>query len=618
MKLILSIAVLLSSSAIFVAADERQNSLPAEELAIKAGAALRRSCLQCHRGDGSASNANFDVRDAQSMIDNDVIKPGKSQDSSLWKKASKGTMPPPSQPQLSKMVADDTKLVAQWIDAGAPKFPQPKARKPVTVQTSLEAIRKHLKNVRDPRIQARLRYFSLTEMHNNPEVSDETLALARAGLSKALNSLSWEREMTIPKAMEGTDRTIFVVDLQQLGWGDDQWKAIRSHYPFGIGFENLNDSTLLDLDKEVTNMMNKESLYLVRADWFIATATRPPLYHTILFDLYLPDVKGRLDDRNQPANPKHMTARDLEHFLGVDVISNIEQGDAKVARSGFTPSGVSEQNRLLERHPSRFGAYWKSYDFKADNRRSILAQFPLGPAYPGNPFIKQSFDHDGGEIIFNLPNGLQAYFLVNGKDERIDAGPIEVVSDALKTSGSPAIVTGVSCFACHKQGMINPPSDEIRDFSLVFDKARDQVKRLHPTKDEFLTKVNADADLFNRATERATKSFLSVGQDSNRDIHEFAEPVSEIARLYALDELDLQTVAAELNLVTPDGIGLDTKRLEERIRNDERLRQLGMGILLRPDGKIKRAYWESLRGGVSIMQLTAFGLDFSIKQFAKP
>ncbi|MEI8017227.1 MAG: c-type cytochrome domain-containing protein [Schlesneria sp.] len=617
MKRILSILILLASCAVMMAEDEKPDPARLEELAIQAGRALRRSCVQCHRGEGSASNASFDVRDPQSMIDTDVIKPGKSQESMLWKKAAKGTMPPSSQPQLSKMVADDTKLVAQWIDAGAPRFPQARGRTPITIQASLEAIQKHSKKIREAQPQSRPRYFSFIEMHNNPEVSDETLALARAGLSKALNSLSWEREMAIPQPVEGTGNTIFVVDLRQIGWDDDQWKAVRSHYPFGIGFENLNDRTLMDLDKEISNLLNHESFYLVRGDWFVATATRPPLYHTILFDLFLPDVKVRPDDFNQPANPKHMTAGDLERYLGVDVISDIEQGDAKVARSGFTPSGVSEQNRLIERHSTRFGAYWKSYDFKADNRRSILAQFPLGPAYPGNPFIKQAFDHDGGEIIFNLPNGLQAYLLVNGKEERIDAGPIDVVSDALKTSGSPAIVTGVSCFACHKQGMINPPSDEIRDFALVFNEARRQVERLHPKKEDFLAEVNADADLFNRAAERATKSFLSVGQDSNRDIQEFAEPVSEVARLYVLEELDLQSVAAELNLVTPDGTGLDTKRLEDRIRNDERLRQLGMGILLRPDGKIKRAYWESLRGGVSVMQLTAFSLDFSMKQYAR-
>ena len=68
-------------------------------------------------------------------------------------------------------------------------------------------------------------------------------------------------------------------------------------------------------------------------------------------------------------------------------------------------SGVSGQNRMVERHDAQFGAYWKSYDFKPNNTKSDLAQFPLGPVFKDHPFEKLAFEHDGGELIFNLPNG---------------------------------------------------------------------------------------------------------------------------------------------------------------------------------------------------------------------
>ena len=620
MKYLLVVLVVCSLPALARGEETTDKLDPAkkEELAAKASLVLRRNCLQCHHGAGSASNAHFDVRDPQSMIDAGMLSPGDSKGSEIWKLPNRGTMPPKSQPQLRSLIGSDLEALAAWIDAGCPEFPKVKARTPVKLQTVLEAIQAHQKKLKEPRVQARQRYFSFVEMHNNPDISDEKLNLARAGLSKAINSLSWERELVIPKSVPGTSDTLLVVDLVQVGWNDDQWQAIKSHYPFGVGFENLPDDTLKDLDQAIFELMGKrETQYVIRADWFIATATRPPLYHTILYDLYLPELRKRLADGGQPNNPKQMTARDLEQYLGVDVISDIEQGEPKVWRSGFTPSGVSEQNRLLERHLTRFGAYWKSYDFKADNRRAILAQFPLGPVFPGNPFSKQAFEHDGGEIIFNLPNGLQAYMLVDGKDRRIDAGPIEVVSDALKTSGSPAIVNGVSCFACHKQGMINPPADEIREFSLVFGKEKEQVKRLYPPQDAMQAKVDTDAKLFLQAAQRATLPFLQVGPDKGREFEGFPEPVSDVARQYALEELDLETVASELNLISSDGTEVDTKTLENKIRNDERLRQLGMGILLRRDGKIKRAFWESSRGGASVMQITAFTLDFSIRQYSK-
>jgi serine/threonine-protein kinase len=431
------------------------------QLAAKAGSILQRNCLQCHRGDGSASKSKFDVRDVQSMIDAGVVIPGDAESSMLWLLAHRGTMPPRSQPQLSRLIAADSQIVAEWINAGVPKFPDVVPRTPITLEATLRTIIEDLKKLPDDRARSRQRFFTLVEAWNNPGVSDETLKLSRAALSKALNSLSWERDIVLPRALD-EQQTIFAVDVEQLGWSREHWLAIRGRYPYAIGFNNLQESTLKDLDEEILRLTeHREPLYRVRADWFIATATQPALYHALLYDLLLPELKKRLVDKSQPANPKHMTARDLEQFLQVDVIANIERGEEKAMRCGFTSSGVSGQNRLIERHRTKYGAYWKSYDFKAGNRRAILSQFPLGPVYPGNESSKLAFEHDGGEVIFNLPNGLQAYLLIDGQDNRIDAGPIEVVSDALKTSGTPAIVNGLSCMSCHKQGMIDAPADEI-------------------------------------------------------------------------------------------------------------------------------------------------------------
>lgn len=600
---ILSLVFCFISTAMAVADEDAK-----VQLAAKAGSILERNCLQCHRGDGSASKSKFDVRDVQSLIDTGVVIPGEADSSMLWLLAHRGTMPPRSQPQLSRLIAADSQIVADWINAGAGKFPEVVPRPPITLDATLKVIIADLKKLPDAEARNRQRYFTLVEAWNNPSVSDETLKLSRAALSKALSSLSWKRDIVLPRTVD-EQQTVFAVDVEQLGWAREHWLAIRSRYPYAIGFNNLNDRTLSDLNEEILNLTDhREPLYRVRADWFIATATQPPLYHSLLYDLSLPEVKQRLIDKSQPANPKKMTARDLEQFLQVDVIANIEQGEEKAMRSGFTSSGVSGQNRLIERHRTKYGAYWKSYDFKAGNRRAILSQFPLGPVYPGNESSKLAFQHDGGEIIFNLPNGLQAYLLIDGNDNRIDAGPIEVVSDALKTSGTPAIVNGLSCMSCHKQGMIDAPADEIREFSHVFGKARDHVQRLYPTVETFQAKVDADASLFLRSLDSTISSFLKTGHDMHRELSEFPEPVSDVARNYLQEEMDLKTVAAEL--YEPN-----LNRLKARIEGDELLQQMGLGVLLRHDGKIKRAFWESTQGGTSVMQLTAFTLDYTTLQF---
>lgn len=590
-----------------------KNALTSEEnsdLAKRAGKVLERNCLHCHRGDSSASRAKFDVRSAASMVKEGVLVPGDSDSSLVWELSHRGSMPPRAQGQLDRLTPADASVIAEWIDSGAAEFPVAAPRDFVSLDKTLKAIAADLKAIPDKATRTRMRYFSLVESHNNRMVSDESLRSLRAALSKALNSLSWERELVLPRAIDES-QTLYAIDFQQLGWTRDHWLEIRNQYPYAIGFGNLADRSLAELEQEISYLNDRaEPLYCLRADWFISSALQPALYHALMYDLTIPELVQRLHDVNQPANPKRMTSADLERFLQIDLIADFHRGGDHALRSGFTSSGVSGQNRLLERHRTKYGAYWKSYDFKANNRRSILTQFPLGPGFPGNPHPQLAFEHDGGEIIFNLPNGLQGYLLVDGHDQRIDAGPIEVVSDALKTSGTPAIVNGLSCFACHKQGLIDPPLDEIRMHSRVFDKARDHVQRLYAEDKVVREAITQDTHQFTSALERAIGSALRVAEDRDRAIGDFPEPVFQVVRHYLQDELDLQAVAAELHEPNVD-------RLKARIESDDLLLRLGLGVLLRSDGRIKRAYWEGTHGGQSVMQLTAFSLNYTTPRFSK-
>ena len=167
-------------------------------------------------------------------------------------------------------------------------------------------------------------------------------------------------------------RTIFRIDLRDYGWKTAIWDRVVAAYPYGVTYRTRTATACSD--------MCQTPLPHVRADWFVFTASRPPLYHEVL-DL-----------------PK--TDRELEKILHVDVDGGIRDED--VARAGFNGSGVSRNNRLLERHKSPYGAYWKSYDFAGNIDRQNLFQCPLGPGTKDN-----HFKHDGGEIIFSLPNGLQ-------------------------------------------------------------------------------------------------------------------------------------------------------------------------------------------------------------------
>ena len=81
----------------------------------------------------------------------------------------------------------------------------------------------------------------------------------------------------------------------------------------------------------------------------------------------------------------------------MNVEENIRQ--ERVARAAFNGSGVSRNNRLIERHASLFGAYWKSYDFANSSGQKNLYVFPLGPVFKDNPYDRYAFNLKVGNLL---------------------------------------------------------------------------------------------------------------------------------------------------------------------------------------------------------------------------
>jgi hypothetical protein len=250
---------------------------------------------------------------------------------------------------------------------------------------------------------------------------------AQRGTSMLVNSLSWAPSLIPVRVVDGSAGQVFclrLTDYQRWDgrpWDAALWQRVLDEYPYGVVFHS-------DPNAEKIAAATGCAVPYVRGDWFAHAASRPPLYHDLLD---LPE-----------------TARTLERRLGVDVESNIAAGVAvrSASNSPNRQTPVSQQNRLIERHPipgddGRY--YWKSYDF-ADNspaRGKHLFSRPL------------TFRHDGEEIIFSLPNGLQAYMLANAQGVRLNQAPIEIVRD--NWDPSARITNGVSCLRCHGAGL-NP------------------------------------------------------------------------------------------------------------------------------------------------------------------
>jgi hypothetical protein len=88
-----------------------------------------------------------------------------------------------------------------------------------------------------------------------------------------------------------------------------------------------------------------------------------------------------------------------------------------------------------------------------------------------------------------------------------------------------------------------------------------------------------------------------VGDDKDKDVRDFPEPISSLARWYLLEELRLEDAAVELGL-------RDAKKLQAAIENNPRLAEMGLGPLTR-GATIKRERWESLKFFISPFQETA-------------
>jgi mono/diheme cytochrome c family protein len=522
----------------------RSAPVPADKqaLAQKAQAVFRANCYRCHGAEGANEGGLNYILNLEKLAQSHV-KPGVPSASPLYERlasTSEDTVMPPAG-EKPRPSPEDIALVKQWIEAGAPAAAAAAPRDFVSNQEILKTVAYDLQRAPE-RSRRYLRYFTLTHLYN-VGVSEDELQTYRLAFAKLINSLSWNSTIVKPETID-VNRTIFRIDIRQLNWTQQTWDDIARSNPYGIKYATPEAKTCYD--------ETKCDMPLVRVDWFVFAAARPPLYHAILG---IPE-----------------TDRELQQTLRVEVAANIDQ--EKVVRAAFNRSGVSQNNRLIERHALPFGGYWKSYDFGGNVGRQNLFQCPLGPGDSA-----EQFRHDGGEIIFSLPNGMQGYMLVDRAGNRIDKGPTEIVSDPKRPD--KAVTNGVSCMSCHYSGTINK-ADEVRPFVEANRKSfkdPDAVLALYPAQSKL-----------DEYYEEDRKRFLeALRQIGIWTVSRTGEPISTMAQRFE-EELDLPLAAAELGLTAADfAAKLDQSQSAARV----------LGTLRIPGGTVKRDVFVELFGRVS-------------------
>ena len=528
--------IALISLLIFIVSSENVRSQ--QQVAQDAYAIFEQSCFICHGPTGSFKETLLIEHNA--LIQNGTVDPGNPDASELYNRlvtTETAKRMPLGQPQLSTQAID---TIRNWILAGAPDW----AAAPTTggdfISPSevLNTIETHLMSL-SAFDRAFARYFTLTHLYN-AGVTPSILQEYRKALYKLVNSLSWGGTVINPQPIDSQE-TIFYIDLRHYEWDvNDAWTQIEGAYPYHISFD-ASTQTTLKAQLERLQTETKSNIPSVHVDWFVATAATPPLYHDLLS---LP-----------------LTARELETRLGVDVARNISTAPGvRVWRAGFNNSGVSNNNRMVERHAFRDGAYWKSYDFAGNVGTQNIFTHPL------------DFTHDGGEVIFNLPNGLQGYYLVDGSGLRLNEAPINIVSNP--AASDPTVRNGISCLGCHTEGM-KTFEDQVRpviesNINPTYDKA--QALRLYVEKSEMDVLLQEDMERYRVALDATGGAFEDI------------EPISRFHEAFQGD-VDAAYAAAV--------VGLETEAFLQQIRENVGLQNAGLLVLDSPNGTMKRDAWTS-------------------------
>ncbi len=390
------------------------------DMTQEAFAILQSRCSGCHTY-GQADPAGWgSVLDVARMIDADIVVPGDPNASRMIDRvAVVGDMPPKGE----RLKSAEVEALKTWI--------QGLKREPIAILSDddvLDEISRDQLRLRDR--SSDYRYVSFAHYVGQGR-SDQEMESVRQVFSFVLNSLSRRGELVEAVTID-PQKSIFRFQLADLGWSEQLWDTLTSFYPYCLKSDAAAHEALYD--------QLRTEAPVVRGDWFIATATKAPLYDQLI-DL--------------PATVDQLAAR-----LGVNINDDInhiglEEPD-NLVRIGFRKSGVALHNRMLERHLGNQGQYlWISYDFDSNLGRSDLLANPLGPANRDQRNFEHTFEHAGGEVIFSMPNGMQGYMLVNAVGNSLVKAPFNIVRDPRRRTGE--VENGISCHGCHGlSGMLRP------------------------------------------------------------------------------------------------------------------------------------------------------------------
>ncbi len=274
--------------------------------------------------------------------------PGHAEDSILYKRIT-GAIGPPMPEGAPKLPDADIAPIKRWIDAGAPdgKTTSAEPRRFISNDDVISAIEKDLTSAGTDTSRRFLRYFTLTNLYN---AGEQTRAY-RSALFKLMNSLSWDKDITLPPVSIENRRSFGSISGSTTGRirqrrGKRSWHG----YPYGVessGSAYARSAMTFEDSVHSCRLVSRRRVHAA------ALSRHPRIAHE----------RSRLEP----------CGRNTRRCLNIDRANLRESPGLRVVRAGFTESGVSNSNRVVERHRSPYGAYWKSTTFRQHRRTQHLS-----------------------------------------------------------------------------------------------------------------------------------------------------------------------------------------------------------------------------------------------------
>lgn len=510
---------------------------------------LQTNCGTCHIGVGAQGDFGY-LLDMEQLVSNEMIIPGNKEDSRIYARMVAGTMPPAYQRVIQTPTYGQMDQVGLFIDELEGEDPQGvcEALPFLGVDEQIELMQADMARL-DAQDQPFTRYMTITYSSNAGDCG-RALERQRYALFKGINSVSTNTRVTQPQAINA-DETIYRIDIRDYNWDrqidlQDNDISDPANVDFNDGWEAIvADPGAAPFAVEYTGDQADQ----LKADAGTLIPFMPVnafIQATEFGDLYYTLIGGR------------QNLFDFERdVLLLDTVAEIE--DDNLLRAGFANSGVSKQERVLNRFDTGISstqAYWISFDFDGGNGGDGANGFEQNVANESifdNPL---DFAFAGGEAIFNLPNGMQAYYVAAADGTRLAEAPIGVVIDPAQNNG--LVTNGASCHSCHNIGMITF-TDTVRRYvtenRLQFDNDTfESVMVQYPLPNEFQDAMDRDSEVHLAATERAGVP------------RETPDAVSRVYLDFRLGDVDSRLAAGELG-VSQEDLVRNIDLLDPRLAN---------------------------------------------------